>query len=70
MDLIENAFIALDELEAKEDLRIIKTGSFSSLKKEDREKVLKELKKRADPESMKPKSVSAADLARLLGRGP
>jgi hypothetical protein len=70
MYIIENALIALEELEAKEDLRAIKNGSFSSLKKEDREKVLKDLKKRADPESMKPKAVTSADLARLLGRAP
>ena len=70
MYIISEASEVMEQIQAQEDLRMIQVVSFPDFKKEDREKMFKQLNKKAYPEMMKPKAVTSADLARLLGRGP
>ena len=57
-------------MQAQEDLRNIQVVSFPEMKKDDREKMFKQLNKKAYPERMKPRALTALDIVKLLGRGP
>jgi len=68
---VSEALQVLDCLEAREDLRQLRVVSYPNMKKQVREKVHRELSKRADIGRLEPRALTTAELMGVLkdGRG-
>ena len=62
-------FEAIDIIESRENLNSITTSGFAHMKKEERNKVHKNLYKRAFPSIFREsKTISLADISKILGK--